>query len=68
MDRWKAAGVNIYDFPKEEKEKWVALLPENPMQALAKKMDSFGVRGSDFTKTFVSLCKENGFEFPYKTQ
>ena len=68
MARWKAAGVNIHPFSREEKAKWAALLGESPFVALAKKMDSFGVRGKEFTQTFVNLCKENGFAFPYETQ
>ena len=64
LARWKSKGATIIDFPLPEKKKWAALLPEDPFQSLAKKMDGFGVNGSEFVKTYVALCKENGHEFP----
>lgn len=64
MDQWKTAGATIQEFTKDEMKKWMAALPEDPWDVLAKTMDASGLPGKEFVRAFYDLCKQNGHEFP----
>ncbi|MFH1091013.1 MAG: C4-dicarboxylate TRAP transporter substrate-binding protein [Pseudomonadota bacterium] len=66
LEIMKKAGVDMYEFPNEERAKWANLMPDFANQAV-EKAKSMGIPEPDkILRTWVELQEQDGYKWPRK--
>jgi TRAP-type transport system periplasmic protein len=62
---WKDAGVQIIDFPAEEKKKWADSLEDTPAEWAAE-LEAMGYPGFKIVQRWQEITSEMGYKWPRK--
>jgi TRAP-type C4-dicarboxylate transport system substrate-binding protein len=58
-------GIELAEFPQEERRAWAEQLADIPAERAAE-ADDQGLPGTSFLETYIEAMKDAGYEFPYE--
>lgn len=64
MDELRSEGVEFYELPEDEAERWYASFSENVVKKWVDNMEEKGLPGKETLLTYKAVLDENGVEFP----
>lgn len=63
VEALNAAGVELQEFPEDQRKAWAEALPDIPAEKAAE-ADGMGLPGTKFMTDYIDAMKEAGYDFP----